>query len=359
MNRHIGTLAVLGLALSACSSVDNKRAAGSFEYVDLQENKAIVVPEHLKKPTQHKEYQIQQGINDGSPIGDKVDVRAPSLVLPVAASSRVEPNETKATIWFDQVLEDKNLTDFIVNAVKEQLANDNVEKTDIDALTFESGWYVTTAETGMWMMETIENVDQKRFRFTVAPKPHGRSVSLNVELIDFQDLKNPSAAMDPIDKQRAEMRMLNDVVAQVDYQYRLVQRENRLMKASQKIVSIGENSVGEPAYIVDMELESLWQNLPLFFEDYGFSVADLNETKRIYYVDFVKPDNSLWDSIWGDDVPVIDVADARYQFVLENVADDTTTALTIYNSDGDVVTAETLERIFPVMEPGLSFRNVF
>ncbi len=359
MNRHISTLAVLGLTLSACSSVDNRRAAGDFEYADRVEAKAIVVPEHLKTPKQEKKYAISDKINVKGPIGVEVDVRAPSLALPVAASSRIEPNTETATIWFDKVLEDKDLKTFIVSAVEAQLASDNVDSTvvDSDKNILESGWYLNQKETGMWMFETLETVDKLRFRFQVSPKPHGRSASLSVELAGYENVAAPEVDIDVIDKQRAEMKMLNEVVAQVDYQYRLVQRENRLLKASQKLLSIGENSVGEPAYIVEMDLDSLWQNLPIFFEDYGFNIADLNETKKIYYVDFVKPDNSLWASSWGDETPVIDVADARYQFVLE--AREEATVLTIYNADGDVISHETLERIFPVMEPGLSFRNVF
>ena len=107
-----------------------------------------------------------------------------------------------------------------------------------------------------------------------------------------------------------------------------------------------------------MGLDSLWSNMPLFFEKHGFTITDLNEDKKIYYVEFVKPEISMWDSIWGDNVPVIDVSDAHYQFVLAPV-DDTTTSVSIYNADGEPLTFETLERIFPVVEKGLSFRDIF
>ena len=109
-----------------------------------------------------------------------------------------------------------------------------------------------------------------------------------------------------------------------------------------------------------MGLEDLWGNMPLFFEKHGFTITDLNEDKKIYYVEFVKPETSVWDSIWGDDVPVIDVSDAHYQFVLAPLDDvNQKTSVTIYNSDGEPLTLKSLERIFPVMEKGLSFRDVF
>ena len=61
--------------------------------------------------------------------------------------------------------------------------------------------------------------------------------------------------------------------------------------------------------------------------------------------------------MWGDDVPVIDVDEAKYQFVLAD--QEGKTSVTIYDVDGNVLPAETLERIFPVMEAGLSFRDAF
>lgn len=357
MIRQLSTLAVAGLTLAACSNVDNKRAAGDFDYAEREEAKRVNVPQGLIAPVKMKEFEIVDEDKVSGPVGADVDVRAPSLALPVAASSRVEPNTKTATIWFDQVLDEKNLTDFINEAVNEQLGSDLVSANTIAENTVESGWYTIQVESGTWPFESMSDKERYRFKFEVAPKPHGRSVSLTTSMVEYQNLVTGESTIDPIDKQRAEMKMLNQVVAQVDYKYRLVQRENRLMKASQKLVSIGENAESEPAYIVEMELDDLWQNLPLFFEDYGFSIADLNETKKIYFVDFVKPDNSLWAKIWGDEVPVIDVADARYQFALAERGEST--VLTIYNSDGVPISADVLERIFPVMEPALSFRNVF
>ena len=97
--------------------------------------------------------------------------------------------------------------------------------------------------------------------------------------------------------------------------------------------------------------------MPLFFTDYGFEITDLNESKKIYFVDFAKPENSLWSVIWGDDVPVIDLDQAKYQFVLND--EQGKTSVTIYDADGNPLPVEVLERIFPVMERGLSFRDAF
>jgi outer membrane protein assembly factor BamC len=375
MSRQLFYFSVLSLTLSACSSVDSKRAQGDFDYAKKQESKEFIVPKNLDQPATQQEFLITNKINHQGSIGNSVDIRAPSLVLPIAASSRVIAGSHDAIIWFDKTLEDKDLLVFIQKALVSQLTSDEVSyeivgsssqdepgskkqsKTEI----YESDWYNSQVETG-WLFTDIESSTSLRFRYEFFLKPHGRSVSLKVSLIDYMKTDNDggSKIIDPIDKQRAEMLMLNEIVAQVDYNYRLQQRENRLMRANQKLVAIGENSDAAPAYVVEMGLDNLWENMPIFFEKHGFTISDLNESDKIYYVDFSKPDTSIWDSIWGNDRPVIDVSDAKYKFVLAPLDDkNRKTSVSIYNVDGESLPLETLERIFPVMETGLSFRNIY
>ncbi len=373
MNRHLFCFSVLSLTLSACSSVDNKRAQGDFDYAKKQESKAFIVPENLDKPAIQQEFLISNKINHQGPVGNRMDIRAPSLVLPLAASSRVVTESGDAIIWFDKVLEDKDLLVFIKNSLNSQLMSDDVSYNSVSSATpsdenlkgttevYESQWYHNEVETG-WLFTDIELSTSMRFRYEFNLKPHGRSVSLKVSLIDYMKTNNDGGTknIDPIDKQRAEMAMLNEIVGQVDYDYRLQQRENRLMRANQKLVTIGENKESEAAYVVEMALDKLWDNMPIFFEKHGFTITDLNETNKIYYVDFTKPETSIWDSIWGDEQPVIEVNDAKYQFVLAPLDDkNQTTSVSIYNTNGDPLTLEALERIFPVIEAGLSFRNLY
>lgn len=233
---------------------------------------------------------------------------------------------------------------------------------DVENKIFESQWYNREKESGFWLFEEVESTESLRFRYQIESKPHGRSVAITVSLIDYMktDQTGGTKSMNLLDKQRAEMAMLNEIVAQVDFKYRKQQRDNRLLRASQKLVVIGENALNEPTYIVEMELDLLWSNMPIFFEDHGFKVADLNETKKIYYVDFVKPDVSLWDKIWGEQMPIIELENQRYQFVLSPLGEKgEQTSVTIFDAQGDVLPSQTLEQIFPVIEPGLSFRDTY
>jgi len=375
MSRQLFYFSVLSLTLSACSSVDSKRAQGGFDYAKKKESKAFIVPKNLDNPVKQKEFIITNNINHQGTIGEKMDVRAPSLVLPIAVSSRTIAESHEAIIWFDKALENKDLLVFIQNALVSQLKSDDVSYEMVESSTqhesesknqskteiYESDWYHNEIETG-WLFTDIESSTSLRFRYEFFLKPHGRSVSLKVLLIDYMktDHSGGSNKVDPIDKQRAEIAMLNEVIAQVDYNYRLQQRENRLMRTNQQLVTIGENKEAESAYIVEMGLDTLWGNMPFFFEKHGFTISDLNETNKIYYVDFTKPETSIWDTIWGDERPVIEVSDAKYQFVLAPVDDkNQQTSVSIYDVDGEPLPLDILELVFPVMKTGLSFRNLY
>lgn len=361
MNRKVFYFSLLSLAISGCSAVSNKQASGDFEYATKQEAKVITIPSELDSPEQQNDFFIPDNINHEGPIGSEIDVRAPSLVLPIAASSRVESTNEQAKIWFDQVLDDTDLQLFIYQAVQEQLESDGVALDVIDAENkiFESQWYNDETESGFWLFESVNTTESMRFRYQLESKPHGRSVALIVTLVDYMktDSAGGSKDIDLIDKTRVEMAMLNEIIAQVDYKYRSHQQENRLMRANQQLVSLGLNSKNEPAYLVEMELDLLWSNMPIFFERYGFNVSDLNESNKVYYVDFVKPDLSLWDKLWADEVPELDLAEGKYQFVLTPNSDSKEqTSVTMLNEQGDVLSQTTLEKLLPLMEPGLSFR---
>lgn len=389
MSCRIFYSSLLVLSLTACGSVDNKQAAGSFEYQNKPEASEIIIPDNLKTPKRAKDFFITDKINHQGPIGKNMDIRAPTLVMPVASSSRVVQESGVAIIWFDKVIEDEDLLTFIENVIKEKLVEDQVTYSYIDedveetlgkviegatslketsikregikTIIMESDWYNIELDDG-WIFPNIEYAKGHRFRFQLLAKSHGRSVSLRVSLVDFlqTDESGGSNIMDPIDKQRAEKAMLNELIASVDYNYRVYREDARLKRANQKLVTIGQNIEAEDAYIVEMSSEDLWGNMPLFFEKHGFTITDLNQDKMIYYVDFVKPETSVWDSIWGDDVPVVDVTETHYQFVLSPVDElNQKTSVTIYNSTGEPLPRETLERVFPVMEKGLSFRGVF
>ena len=135
-------------------------------------------------------------------------IRAPSLVLPIAASSRVVEESSISTIWFDKVLEDKDLLDYIEMVVLQKLSQDNVTYNNVEedvevtlskvlegatslkettiaregvrTSIIESDWYHDEVESG-WLFTEVESATSLRLRYQLVAKPHGRSVFINCD----------------------------------------------------------------------------------------------------------------------------------------------------------------------------------
>ena len=52
MSRRTVYFSLLALSISACSSVSNKQAEGSFAYQNISEEQPLVIPASLDKPSQ-------------------------------------------------------------------------------------------------------------------------------------------------------------------------------------------------------------------------------------------------------------------------------------------------------------------
>ena len=142
MSRKILSCSLIALSVAACSSNDPRRASGDFDYAELKEAQQLSIPDNLSKPKEQNEFYIVEESKVRGPIGNQVDVRAPSLVLPIAASSRTVATTTDAVIWYDKVLEDKDLKFFIYQAIEKALVDEDIGLNPIgdDGLSFETDW---------------------------------------------------------------------------------------------------------------------------------------------------------------------------------------------------------------------------
>lgn len=357
MNRKYLCLSLLSLSIAACSNVSNKQANGGFEYAKNDEALPIAVPDNLITPKGHQKFSIPLAETEG-PIGEEVDIRAPSLVLPLASSTRVEGNDGEAKVWFDKTAEDKDLLELIRSVLNKKSQQDNVELQSVNSTNtvYDTSWYTSEKETGMWMFKEIEETEQVRFRYILGSKPHGRSVSVEVDVIEYlkKNSESTTTEINSIDKHRAEMNILNQVIGEVDFMYRGFKRDVILEKMNNNVLSVGMNANNDETYIVSMDTDLLWSNLPQFFVEYGFTVTDLNESQKLFFVDFIKPGTGFWANVWGDDKPQLDLPDGKYRFDLDSMGVDKT-SLTLLDENGTPLSSETIEKLQPLMEKGLSF----
>lgn len=359
MNRCLFFSGLVSLFLTACSSTDASSPLGGFEYEKEKEGRGLVVPENLLKPETSDEYQIT--VEPVGEVGKDMDIRSPSLVLPVATSSRVEIGSSQAIVWFDQLVDEKDLYGTVKAALEKYVSSQQSTLTPVSGndKKYQSSWIYDKEYAGLWGFESLKKVTGTKFNYTFDVKPHGRSVSLLVELNEFKQTTDEGTInkVTNVDKQRLEMAMLNQIIEEVGYDYQKYYREKRKERADKKLVRLSENSKDEASLLVDMTQDQLWDNINRFFVKHGFTVTDLNDSKKLYYVEYEKPSRSFWQFIWAEDVPVVDIDSGDYQFRLREV-NDIQTMLTIYDNEGKALDIETMQRIFPVLEPGLSFRDL-
>ncbi|QBY05618.1 outer membrane protein assembly factor BamC [Thalassotalea sp. HSM 43] len=359
MDRRVIYLSLLGLALSACSNVETrKEAKGDFDYVNFKPEAELKVPDGMTPPAKKQLFAVPELKNTDGAVGQAVDIRAPAQVLPLASGSRIDEFDKTAAIWFDKVDDNRELRDQIVKAIKDYLQTEDVALTVEDESNnlFESDWFHVEDESGYLFWKSVDITESWRFKYTLVTKPHGRSVGLNVELVDYMltNDKGSTKKIDPIEKQRVEMAMLNAVTGQLDYQYRINNRDDRLARANMQIVELGQTNDGEPALIIDYPRDELWSYLPGFFEQYNFIITDIDEDKFVFDVEYTYVEASVWDTVWGDDAPVVDIPDGTYRFKLKD--SDGKTELIITDDQNNNLGDESLKKNFEVLEPALSFR---
>jgi outer membrane protein assembly factor BamC len=363
MNRKLFCFSLLSLTIAACSnnSATRHQAEGDFDYAKRDETKPLVTPADLSEAKKKQEFYIPKIEDSNSPTGEDMDIRAPSLVIPIAASSRIEGNEGKAQVWFDQVIDDRVLLDFIRDAVKSQLVSDGVELIAVgnDNLVFESGWYLDEKEGGYWFFKEVVESESMRFKYTLETKPHGRSVAINVDLIEYakKDLSGSTTNINSIEQHRAEMTMLNTLIGEVDYQYRVYSHKLLETKAKEIDISLATNKNNEAALLANMDLDTLWSNVPIFFRENNFEITDLNESKYIYFTTFEKPEPSFWDNIWNDEKPSLNLINGKYKFIFTE--SDEQTLVTVFNEADEALPSDALVSILPAMKSGLSFDSLF
>lgn len=358
MERRILCLSLLSLSLAACSNVETrKQAKGEFDYVNYTPYQELKIPVGLTKPAENELYRVPDANNDG-PIGKKVDVRAPALVLPLASGSRIDEFDKTAAVWFDKVDDERDLREQIIKAISDYLESEGITFSHEDATNnvWESEWFNLEKESGYLFWKSVEIAESWRFRYSLLTKPHGRSVGLNVDLIDYMQTTDKAATkkIDPIEQQRVEMAMINAITSQLDYQYRVNNRTDRIARANMEIVTLEQTNDGETVLLIDYPIDELWRYLPGFFEQYNFKVVDLNEDKYLFEVEYNFVEPSIWDSIWGDDAEVVMFDDGVYQFDLKAIGKKT--QLLIRNDQNEVLSKKLLEENFEILEPALSFR---
>jgi outer membrane protein assembly factor BamC len=274
----------------------------------------------------------------------KVDTRSPALVLATAASSRVEEGDKLTRVWFDRNDATGDLVPFLQQMLLTQFAEQGVSlQQDADGLNFTTGWISRSEEKGFWFWKSAEQQEQARFSIRIEPRPHGRSASVTVTMLEHQYF-TAQARLSSHDTQRQEVALLNQIIDRIGKEEITIARANKA-KGPDVALEPGMDAEGNPALITPQPIDVTWSQLETLFTELNLTVTDKNRSVYTYYVDYEKPEQGLWAKMWGKPAkPVLPVANGEYQLVLSRAAKQT--AISLRDKNGAHLPAETVLALY-------------
>ncbi|MFY8297701.1 outer membrane protein assembly factor BamC [Pseudoalteromonas sp. SS15] len=324
------------LGLSGCSVFTND----THHERNYRINKAVQVPGDLKQPYKDPTYVMQEAQYNNDT--EALALRPPQQVLTLAAGSWVEQNDKLARVFFDKNDGIEDLTSFIWQAVDSVVAGnqagfESMNKNQGEALT---DWYSVITPSSKWFWQEETTPSKQKYKFTVSQSEHQRTASLSAELVDYQ---SDEVELTDLLKQQLEVRALNQVVAEFDYQYRLLLVELRKQQG-QLALDMGFDPKGNAAMVAAQPLNVVIANLANVLERLNFTIISVDGEKDELHVRYEKPEDSVWDSIWGDEVTILPIEEGDYRIKISSLSDKES-SVTWRNNDGEALTAELLSEL--------------
>ena len=341
------TVSVL-VSLSGCSVFTND----AHDERNYRAHEAVKVPASLSQPAQDPTYKMDVGQYSNNP--DATNYRPPAQVLTVAKGSWVEETDKNARVYFDKNDGIDDLDEFIWESINAVLADNNTQATKADKLLgiIETDWYAIIKPEESWLWNSDESVDLERFKFTIEEKSHQRTASLSAELIDFKGEQPLSDLL----KQQLEVRALNQVISEFDYRYRQLEVD---MRKRQGIISLemGFDNKGNAALVTEQSYEAVFDRFSGFLERLSFTIVEINPDTGLITADYKKPESSVWDSIWGDEVTQLPIDEGQYQILVSKTKQGGT-SLTWMDEQGDTLEPGTMNGLQQALVAALIQRGI-
>ena len=345
---------IIATLLTACSSLEEREvASGSFEYIKEQPGQKMEIPDDVDSPNFNDAFKLPN-LGEDAPLnamGKDLSVQSPALVLPVVAGSHIEDGSKNAIVWFDQVDDTLPLDTAIWNSLIRFLETESigVEIFDKHKQRLITDWVVMyeSEETKWYSWSSSERTVGQRFEFSLNKKPHGRTASLSVELLDYKEkLDAQSVEITKVkDKRRNEVNILNQVVKNYEFETKVadVKRFRQIREGLQ--MELGFNSDGEPAFVVAADYDITWPRLLLVLRKLGFDVKDYDKTNGLLFVKYNGAEDGWWSNIWSSDKNQMDLDPEEYRIKVGSLGEKT--SITLLDDDSNSFPVNKLTDLYP------------
>ncbi|MGX5914213.1 outer membrane protein assembly factor BamC [Aliidiomarina sp. Khilg15.8] len=349
------------VVVAGCSS-QRDVAQGDFDYTELEENEAIIVPQGMTPVIQHPDYLIPQSGEYSGPVGREQSIRSPRQVMPLVPGSRVEEGSQEARLWFDAVEDMDNVSGWVWRELLDLIGEYDVaieEQKDQSLLRTETfridrGSRARPGFFNRLSGNRIQFESEQVLEINMQAPTHGRSAMLEVDATNVRWLEDgqPVAARGNL-KRDIEVNFLNELSKRMQQNF-----------ADERIASVratralrhAESPQGNPAYALDTDFDSGWVMMPGVFDYLGFVVEDLSQREGLFYTSYQPGGERGFFSrlaFWrGADRGELDLPRGDgYQF---EVDEEDNVFYIVIRHDGELLSEEKLEQMFPAFAEAFS-----
>ncbi|MDX3773721.1 outer membrane protein assembly factor BamC [Chromatiaceae bacterium AAb-1] len=328
----VASILLTGCSLFSSDQVESSRNEPSA--VDLK------IPQGLSSPARPGQYDIPPVAAEPS----AVTTRAPALILATAASSRIEEEEKLARVWFERNEYTDDLVPFVQQNISSFFSQQNTSvQTSSDGLRYETDWITQYDETGFWFWKSQQPREQARYLLNIEPRPHGRTASLTVKMLEHQYFQQ-GGALNSADQRRQEIDLLNQVINAVAVTEVEIARANRA-REPEMTLEAGMDASGNAVLLTAQSVDVAWTQLEQLFPALNLAVTDINRSVLTYYVTYSKPERGFWSRLWGSaTMPELPLAEGDYQVVLSRNGNGA--AISFRDNEGQLLPANVINELY-------------
>lgn len=136
------------------------------------------------------------------------------------------------------------------------------------------------------------------------------------------------------------MAALNSFVTQYDFNYRqfaIKQQQERGLIS----LNMGFDNKGNASLVTEQEYLLVFERFTGLLESLNFAITELDDKTGLIAATYDKPDASVWDSIWGDDLSELPLESGKYQILIEKLQTGGT-SLTWMDGEGETLEPGTM-----------------
>ncbi|MGX9463532.1 outer membrane protein assembly factor BamC [Shewanella sp. A14] len=346
---------LLVAAVSACSTpLDRRQANGNDDFVNAETAPLLTIPQGLNTPTYSKEYDIPEvgsKVNKQI-IGKALDIRAPLQVLPMAEGTHIEESSNNIRVVIESIESTTDLKQEIFDVIDGYLAKNNIaiRDEDFDAGFIETDWIENDEiiESNWWSSDKVYQLRQ-RYRYQVDVKPHGRSGTVSIDLVEHQEFyndKDQKILLSGEDKRRYTIDMLNNAIAYMSIKRDQAIRAARIQKSLGIKVDLITNATDPAYWIADANYKSVWDRLRLVLPEMGFDVVDMDTSKGLFYIN-LEESGGFWSSLWNEEK--LSLKKGNYRLLLKETDDVNQTKILLHDVEDKPLSNESITEVYEII----------